>query len=455
MMIHSYWIYVKEFSVLFSETNFFMKHIPWTFYRIRSSIHSTKILIIVFILVLVLLFLSLKTRETFVTFFKPYDAPLEENDQRIRSYIYIDTKKDAFWKTQQPIQMGYIRTYLADQKKKLIQHIGSIFLTYTPYMNFTMIEYPDSPFIIRDIYLKKLQFGIVPANILYDYYIQRPQIFQSLELISTIFKQHFFMLSYMGSNITAYSDLFYKPIKVGLVQSDSKSLVSFNRVWKAAVAYYKLYSGRLQYKPEIVWIKRFEDVKSYFVNKSIDCFFYTDIYPNPFLIEFLKEHVSFKPNVIPIQFKENEKLFLNEIQFLRKSELPIYSIIDINIRHQTSNLLPSVYYTYHYPNYILCSKDLSNDLGYWFAKTIDDNISYYKEVTNPHLLVDENRSLYNYDHNELFYTFAMPIKLNEGAMKYAVEKGFITDNPSSTCQYVAGIMECSEKNIAPIEARFF
>jgi len=369
----------------------------------------------------------------------------------------MDVQKDQFFKKS--ISLGYDYIFFPDKKVIILQNIGKNLLTYTPYMNFSMDAFQNEDLIIQSIYKKKLDIGIISSSTLNNYYYNRDYIFKNLQMLCTIFYSHFYLLSYKKSKIQTFDDLYLKPTNIGIVHSDIRSIQDFNNLWNAGIIQNELYNGKLRFKPNIIFINKFNDVETYFKNKWIDAFFYVDVFPNIFLIKFMSLWKYFKPNLVPIEFK-NESLFLKQIGYLNKSELNIYQILNKNIRNnynKKENVSQSIYTTYKYYNYLICNKSLPNEIGYWFVKTIDEClISLQKKDISK----EKNKKLdfqyllpffEDFNRNELFNTSIIPIPMNHGAEKYAIEKGFITYNPSKSCQILAGVKECSKENIQPIE----
>lgn len=398
--------------------------------------------------------------ETFVTFFTPYYTNILENENKIRKYVYLDVQKDKFY--SQKISIGYDYVFLPDKKIMFLENIGKTFLTYTPYMNLSLSSYKNEDLMMQAIYEKKLDIGIISSSTLNNYYNNRDYIFKNLQMISTLFYSHFYLISYKDSKVRTFIDLFTKPIYLGIVHSDIRAIQDFNNLWNATVLQNRLYDGKIRYKPKIVFINEFEDVETYFKNKWIDAFFLVDTYPNIFIMKFLSSWKYFKPNLIPIVMKD-EDMFLKQIGYLNKSSINIYKILNKNIRDQydkNQKANSSNYLTYRYYNYFVCHKDLNFEIGYWFAKSIDQFMIKEQDVNlaNKMIQLDQKKKDYefliwffeSFSRKELFDTSFLPIPIHPGASKYATEKGFITFNPSKSCAILAGVKECSDENLEPI-----
>ena len=440
--------------------------------------------LILFLILFLILLLSISTpsysiHEPFVTFYQPYSSGDEQITQKIRSVTYMDLQEKKWIK--KPIRIAYSPMYQNDKNTFLVQQICSFLLTYTPFLLLQLYSYKDEEKILFDISQQNINLGIVSIPTILELHTRNPKAYEKLTMIHTLFPYHLFLFTTNQSKLQHLNDLSNQAIRIGIVQSDIRSLRVFTDLWKDLVLSRPYEAGALPKQPTLVFLKSYEDVKTYFKKGWMDGFFYTDLYPNTFFIDFVKDNQFYQPNVIPLyQPDKEEELKYQRSFYLTPTTLPIYKVTDIlseNVKKK--GFLPLTYPTFSFMHYMMCSKDLPDEVAYWMVKianeyvfspdfqmqeeqviqnqlNMNENVNelavrnqFYEIMQHYRNLDPMNQSL---SRDYLFDSSRLHIPIHPGALRYAIEKGYISKLADENCAYFAKERECTPERLAPVLA---
>lgn len=383
--------------------------------------------IILFLIIIILLFkikINKKNNiEHFYTLFLPFYYP--ETIKKYQIYQknfttdYQPKYQTKFLISNQQLKYTYLHLFL----KSLIAYNYPITKVY--------LNSPNDH--DRNLFKKikekeyKNTLAVIPGPILANEYTNSYNN-DNLRFITTMDEQYIFILAPIDKNIDTIIDLDGKTIGVGQKYSLWHQVA--NDVFNNANINFKPYHNSLRKTLEKLY------------NNELDAIIITDSYPsnimNFIFYNFYNLHLISLDKIYNLDFyyfkttldlNQMPSLYLPQasyrekhVDFLKASLFSNYNRLSRKYLFYYSNFT-----TYKFINYLITNDQMNDELSYMITKHIFNNNKLLKKSNNAYLY--------------------LPIQFQNGAKKYYLEKGYMSNNSSVNCIYMYGKQKCTKQSL--------
>jgi len=235
--------------------------------------------------------------------------------------------------------------------------------------------------------------GIIPAINLMEHYVNYPKI----RYITTLYDNHIFFLTQADNDIIFVNDLKGKHIGVGAKRGLAH--LCADEILTERGRDYQPFFTDTDTDPD------YHKMIGMLSNRELDAVIFVDRYPSD------KLHYAF------YNYRQFTLIRLNGTEIVNF----YYTVKQIDLMLLSGNFIPKITsnnaYLYFntamtvlsFPNYVICSKNLSEDVVYRLTDFFFKNADIMDKNMNPFLIIN--------------------IEMHQGAIKYYRKKGYISDKP--------------------------
>jgi hypothetical protein len=258
--------------------------------------------------------------------------------------------------------------------------------------------------IIKHIDSHQNHIGVIPAMTLVEDYDK----YNNIRYITSAFDNYVFFITQSDNDIIFIDDL--KGKKVGVGNKGSIWDICANELLTARGVMAK-----------IKYSRTIEEMARKLYNKELDAIVITDRYPGQLLNYIIYNY----PNMTLLQINKYERLpFYYEVGQIDLSQISTNYVPKVlsNDRYLYYNTAMDVY---KFPNYMICNRDIPNDVIYRLTEFMFKNADLMKKNINP-------------------FTY-IRVPIHGGAMEYYDKNEYIMNKDRTDCIYVNGRVRCGKE----------
>ncbi len=372
-------------------------------------------------------------KEHYLTYFLPY---YDNDKNEIQKFYENDDIKRLNYKKYfiyKPFNFGFI----VNQQNETVDQLSKVLLAKSKIETVNKIPFKDYKTLIHNLNINKIQLSLLSLPIVsyFTYNKELENEFNNIKYILKVYKKYLYILTKKSYKINSLRDLPYK-IKIGVIKDN---IVKGSIIVNDLLTYLGHKEGQdFTYKE---YNNKFELFNA-FNDNQVHLIFYNGYFPDETLKDFTTRHAREGLILLPFEVPNEEVFFQNYYQYNHK-------YIDLNLISQSYLPVSFGKYTFSrfkpdmkmltYDEYLVTNRMVKDDDIYDIIKTYFNVIPLLNQY--PQIQGDPLSSV------SLEET-GLPIQFHNGAYKFYVEKGYITNNPNPNCKYLVGVMECTDKTLA-------
>lgn len=404
----------------------FVNHFSYTTKMIYTKLIICIIILFIFYYMNHYLFNSVK--EHYLTYFLPY---YDNDKSEIQKFYENDDIKRLNYKkyfTYEPFHFGFIE----GEQNQTVDELSKVLLAKSKIETVRRSPFINYKTLIHNLNTNKIQLSLLslPVVSFFKSNKEGENEFDNIKYILKMYKKYLYILTKKTYKIKNLRDLPYK-IKIGIISDNiiySDDILTYlghklNRDFT-----YKKYNNKYE-------------LFNAFNNNEIHLIFYNGYFPDDTLKEFITKHIREGVILLPFDVPREEVFFQNYYQYNHK-------YIDLNLISESYLPVSFGQYTFSrfkpdmkiltYDEYLVTNRFVKDDYIYDIIKTYYSVIPLLNQY--PEIKGDPLSTISLED-------TGLPIQFHNGAYKFYVEKGHITDNPNPNCKYLVGVMECTDETL--------
>jgi hypothetical protein len=391
------------------------------------------LILIIFIFIIFYLInnyvLKQESKEHFLTYFLPYYYPKLNS---LANFYHNNEENLNYFKKK--FTYDVIEFCCTNLNKTFISKFISIYISQNKIYNIKIIIDDDILNKLNDLIDNKLNYLVIDyPTIFYLNNILKKEILK-LKMVTNLYRLYYYFFTKKKYKVYSIDNIPPNFI-IGILDYPNPFYLYFFTMMKDLG-----YNIKTDFK-----LKKYKNLNSLlegFSNDECNMIIFNEVFPNKDINNFLNEKID---DIILIPFN-----IIGEELFLKRNKCIKIDYIDLNklaVSYLPKNFGGYIYNTFK-PDFkiiynekiIITNIDNKKEIVYDLIKFY--NIFY--KIINKNINDEEGFKLYK---TNLSLSTEI-LDFHEGALDYLSEKGYISYNNNPNCLYLAGSMECTDKNLA-------